>query len=165
MNKVLKIAIHVLFIIDGIFLIIYELVTGANLGAVISALVSSGYPIGIKELYTLIGIARIIFALGAMKSTTNEISTLVCGIFFVLFSIAGVSFSLIDGETTTFYVIEAIVMFIPSLYYLLHAIKQARNERANSDSKLGRKYFAKSAKKRVGQTKYTRETLFEKRKR
>ena len=118
----------VVFLISGAFLIIYGFMTGADFLTVAFAFLVD-YPVGLKEFYVLVGIMRVIMAIGEKKAKNNRAGMIVIGILFAFSSIAGVILCIIndDAVSNVFRVVIAvdfIVMFILSLFYLIYAFKQ-----------------------------------------
>jgi len=118
--------IVVLFAIEGAFLIIYGLVTGANFMAIVFAFISYRTPLSVKEFYVIIGIGRVFFAIIEKKIANTRAGMIITGIIFVFFSIAGVVYYILTWDVTTpklyLIVIEFIAMFILSLFYLKYAL-------------------------------------------
>jgi len=123
--------IHVLFAIEGAFLIIYGFVTGSNFLAIVNAFSNPSSPLTAKEFYVILGLVRTILAIIALKTSFNRAAMIVFGILMVFFSIAGFVYCIITSSITASnvygIVIEFIVMFILSLFYLIYAFKQVQS--------------------------------------
>jgi len=125
--------IPVFFAIQGAFLIIYGLVTGASIIDIVFAFAVSGDIsfVALKEMYVIIGIVRILSAIVEMKSVKTRAGMIVTGIFFVSSSIVGVFYGIAIGgiNASNIYgiAIDFIVMFALSLFYLIYAFKQVQS--------------------------------------
>lgn len=127
----LAVVFRILFAAEGAFLIIYGFMTGANFLAIVNAFSSSRSPLSAKELYVILGLIRAMFAILGMKPSINRESMIVCGILLLSFSILGFVYCIITSSITASnvygVVIEFIVMFILSLFYLIYAFKQVQS--------------------------------------
>lgn len=124
----LAVIFRILFAAEGASLIIYGLMTGANFLAIANAFSSYRSPLNAKELYVVLGSIRTMFAIFGMKPSINRESMIVCGILLVFFSIVGFVYCITTSSITASnlygIVIEFIVMFILSLFYLIYAFKR-----------------------------------------
>jgi len=123
--------IPILLAISGAFLIIFGLVTGASFISIVFAFIVSNSPIGPTEMYVITGIFRILLAGFVKTSKMNRAGMIVAGILMVLSSICAVVFCIsydgIIAHNTYVIVIDFIIMFTLSLFYLIYAFKQARS--------------------------------------
>lgn len=127
----LAVVFRVLFAIEGIFLIIYGFMTGASFLAIVNSFSSYRQPLSSKELYVILGLIRAMFAIFGMKTSINRESMIVCGILLAFFSIAALTYCItmhsITASNIYGIVIEFIVMFTLSLFYLIYALKQVQS--------------------------------------
>lgn len=134
--------IPILFAINGAFLIIYGVLAGARVMGIVTIFINISTPIGLKEFYVALGIVRFIFGIGERKSNHKGGGTVVMGIFFVFSSVVGIIIGMLIGGITTSNVygiiIDFIVMFLLSLFYLMCALKSKRSPESclssNNDS-------------------------------
>ena len=135
-------AIPVLFAIEGAFLVIYGLATGAEFLAVFSVFLGGSSSLSVKEFYVLLGLVRTILAIGGITEVKSRgkiivsqgakrAAMIVIGILFVFFSVSGIVICMIDGDISApgVYgaVTEFIITFSLSLFYLISAFQQAKS--------------------------------------
>ena len=128
--------IPILSTISGVSLIIYGLLTGANVVNIVSRFIFrvSTISITLNDFYVILGIMRLVFGIGERKSNHKGVSGVIIGIFFVFSSISGITMGMLTSGITTSnvygIVIDFIVMSALSLFYLVYVLKSKNSPKS-----------------------------------
>lgn len=122
--------IPIFFAVNGAFLIVYGLLTGADVLIIFDLFFDVDHSVvSLKEVYVLLGMVKVLLAIIEKKSNNTRSKRVVIGVLFVSMSICGTILGVVVGITTDsniyWVLVDFIIMITLSLLYLRYALKSS----------------------------------------